>query len=166
MTTPIPALLDEWVRAAAPQQDLAAAKEKAEAQRDRVLRLKDPFMPIAHNDATARAKETVLWEDADTMVIVDAFAYGPKALVIPKAETLFPTDLDDGGMQRLAEISAKVSDAFVALGAKGPARMWVNPPSALTVRQLHVHVQPGIARPGDPAAFYASMTEHLKDSMG
>ena len=166
MTTAVPSLLDDWVRATAPQQDQAAARERAETQRERVSRLKDPFMPVAMNDNSARAKETVLWEDDDTMVIVDAFAYGPKALVIPKQETLFPTDLNAEGMQRLGVISARVSDAFIALGAKGPSRMWINPPSALTVRQLHVHVQPGIARPGDAAAFYASMSEELQNILG
>ncbi len=83
------------------------------------------------------------------MVIVDAFSFGPKALVVPKAVMLFPLDAPDGYIDRLAEIASAVSDAFVDLGATADSKTWINPPFALTVRQLHVHVQPPIARPAN-----------------
>ncbi|MCP4500449.1 MAG: HIT domain-containing protein [Deltaproteobacteria bacterium] len=170
-STPVPALFDEWIQATAPApeqepaQRCALAEQKAEQQRGRVERLKDPFSPIAEKDPAALKKEIILWEDDDVMVIVDAFAYGPKALVVPKEKTLFPTDVDEEMLKRLAVISARVSDAFLQQGANGPARMWINPPSALTVRQLHVHVQPGIPRPDDNNAFYASLSAYLQTKL-
>lgn len=156
-----PAIWDDWKRAAlsgANEDELAA---KIEAQRDRVSRMKDPFTPIANNDAAARAKETVLWEDDDTMVIVDAFSFGPKALVVPKAVMLFPIDGSVEYIARLAEIANAVSGAFVDLGATGGSKTWINPPFALTVRQLHVHVQPPIARPANKAELWASVRDAL-----
>lgn len=165
-TTP-PALLDDWKTASQTLGGEADLKAKVEAQRERVSRMKDPFLPIARNDPAARAKETVLFEDDANMVIVDAFSFGPKALVVPKDEMLFPIDATTPQLERLAEISAAVSDAFIANGAQGPAKIWINPPSALTVRQLHVHVQPQIPRPSDKRALWdavsASITERLGD---
>ncbi len=164
--TTLPALLDDWTTASQALGGEADLKAKVEAQRERVSRMKDPFLPIAHNDPAARAKETVLYEDDADMVIVDAFSFGPKALVVPKVEMLFPVDATEAQLARLAEIAAAVSDAFIDNGAQGPAKIWINPPSALTVRQLHVHVQPQIARPSDKRALWdavsASIADHLR----
>jgi diadenosine tetraphosphate (Ap4A) HIT family hydrolase len=105
---------------------------------------RDPFTPIADNDPQARAREIVLWENASVMVLVDGFSPAAKALVVPKTPAMFPTDMSAALMQELAVVAAHVSDAFVAAGAQAPSDIWINPPQSLTVKQLHVHVAPGL----------------------
>ncbi len=158
---PLPHLLEDWKAASRALGGDADLLAKVEGQRERVARMKDPFLPIANNDPVARAKETVLFEDEDNMVIVDAFSFGPKALVVPKTEMLFPIDATADQLQRIGTIAAATSDAFVDVGATGLSKIWINPPSALTVRQLHVHVQPPIPRPSDKAALWTKVSQAL-----
>lgn len=172
MTTPS-ALLQEWIAATARGGSLEDARAVCEAARARVERLRDPFLPVARGDSAARAKETVLWEDGRTMVLVDAYGSPPKALVVPKSEMLFPVDGEPAVVDELARVASAVSDAFVAaLGGGGPARVWINPPSALSVRQLHVHVQGDGARLSEPdradraKPFYARVTTELARALG
>ena len=126
------------------QKDTVIARAVDDA-RPHIAQRRDPFTPIAHNDPQARAREVVLWENADAMVLVDLFVKHPKALVVPKAPVSFPCDAPAGMLEDLARIAAHVSDAFMAAaGAKKPAGIWVNPPQDLTVKQLHVHVMPDL----------------------
>jgi diadenosine tetraphosphate (Ap4A) HIT family hydrolase len=113
---------------------------------------RDPFGPVAARDAQARAREVVLWESPQAMVLVDLFSAYPKALVVPKQRVMFPTEAPAALLDELARVSAHVSDAFVALGAAESARIWINPPHDLTVRQLHIHVMPAL---GNWRAFLA-----------
>ena len=114
------------------------------AQRPNIDRKRDPFTPIAQNDPQARAKEKVLWENANAMVLVDAFAPSPKLLVVPKAPVMFPVDAPEGMLHELALIAAHASDAFSAVANTPPAGIWINAPQHLTVKQLHVHVMPNL----------------------
>lgn len=113
--------------------------------RPRIATRRDPFTPVAQKDPQARAREVVLWENKDAMVLVDLFVPRPKALVVPKTPASFPSDAAPRVLDELARIAAHVSDAFMSAlpGAKDqPADIWVNAPQHLTVKQLHVHVAP------------------------
>jgi diadenosine tetraphosphate (Ap4A) HIT family hydrolase len=111
------------------------------AYRPIVAKLKDPFTPIAQRDPQARAKETVLWENANVMVLVDKFSGNPHLLVIPKTQVSFPADASAALLAELARVSAIVGDAMMAAASSAkPADIWVNAPQNLHVRQLHVHV--------------------------
>ncbi len=112
----------------------------------RIARKRDPFTPVAQGDPAARARETVLWENPHVMVLADRFARSPKALVVPKKPMSFPTDASPAALKELARVAAAVSDAFGQATKSGPAEIWINPPQHLSVRQLHVHVQPGLPR--------------------
>jgi diadenosine tetraphosphate (Ap4A) HIT family hydrolase len=113
-------------------------------ERPRVQALRDPFTPVALKDPTARAREVVLWENADAMVLVDLFATSPKALVIPKQPVMLALDAPDALLKDLALVAAHVSDALIDVSGAPPAGIWVNPPQDLTVRQMHVHVLPDL----------------------
>jgi diadenosine tetraphosphate (Ap4A) HIT family hydrolase len=113
-------------------------------QRPNIDRKRDPFTPVAQNDPQARAKEKVLWENANAMVLVDAFAPSPKLLVVPKAPVTFPVDAPAGMLHELALIAAHASDAFSTVSGTPPAGIWINPPQHLTVKQLHIHVMPNL----------------------
>jgi|CXWL01.1.fsa_nt_gi diadenosine tetraphosphate (Ap4A) HIT family hydrolase len=110
-----------------------------------ITQYRDPFTPVAQNDAKARAREIVLWENADAMVLVDLFVDRPKALVVPKQKLMFPTAATTKTLDELGRIAAHVSDAFMAsAGAKKPAGIWINAPQDVTLKQLHVHVGPNL----------------------
>jgi diadenosine tetraphosphate (Ap4A) HIT family hydrolase len=161
----------------------AATKKKAiqtaltrEGQR-LSARARDPFTPVAMGDPAARAKEVLLWEDKDAMVLIDLFCPSPKALVVPKDQAMFPKDLPQAKLDHLAAISAKVSDAFSAVAGSQPANIWINPPQRLSLKQLHVHVMPKLPKweqrrrprgvPPDPALvaeqqkFYAALSKEI-----
>ncbi len=118
--------------------------QMVEAYRPHIATKFDPFMPVALGDPAARAKELVLWEDSDVMVLADGFSNVPKALVIPKTPIMFPVDADPAILQKVARIAAQVSQAFQKVTGAGPSESWVNPPQHLSVRQLHMHVRPPI----------------------
>jgi diadenosine tetraphosphate (Ap4A) HIT family hydrolase len=133
----------------ATQKDATITKV-VDGARPRIATRRDPFTPVAQKDPQARAREVVLWENADAMVLIDLFVGRPKALVVPKATVSFPGDAPAGMLDELARIAAHVSDAFMGelppkTGAAKPAGIWVNPPQHLTVKQLHVHVAPQAA---------------------
>jgi diadenosine tetraphosphate (Ap4A) HIT family hydrolase len=107
-----------------------------------VAQKKDPFMPVALGDQTARARETVLWENARVMVLVDTFSEKPKALVVPKTPVSFPADASKAQLDELARVAAATSAAFAQLEGCPDAEIWINPPQYLSVKQLHVHVGP------------------------
>lgn len=105
---------------------------------------KDPFTPIALGDPQARSREWVLFEDPDLMVLVDSFSPTPKALVVPKATTMFPTDLSPAMLEKISRVAAATADAFSAATGAASNGIWINPPQYLMVRQLHVHVMPDL----------------------
>ena len=130
----------------------AAVHSVIASQRRRVAGLRDPFTPIALNDPAARSRETVLWENPRVMVIVDAFAGAPKALVIPKQRMTYPTDAPAGLLAELSTVAFAVGEALsraastlpqlAAVKGARPAKIWINPPPSIGVSQLHVHVLP------------------------
>lgn len=129
------------------------------------MRLRDPFMPLARGDAAARNKERVLFEDEKTLVIADLFASGPKALVVPAIECLFPCDMTPEEMRRLELVTGCVQEGFrQVLELEEPPRAWINPPGALTVRQLHVHVSP-TARGNDRIEVEDAVGRFVKDAL-
>lgn len=114
--------------------------------RPHIAQRRDPFSPVAHKDPQARAREVVLWENKDAMVLIDLFVPRPKALVVPKSPVSFPSDAPQALLDECARIAAHVSDAFMdAMGIGKPAGIWINPPQDLTVKQMHVHVAPHTA---------------------
>jgi diadenosine tetraphosphate (Ap4A) HIT family hydrolase len=112
----------------------------------RVHGRRDPFVGVIAGDPQARAKERVLFEDPDVLVVVDTFAPSPKALVVPKKTASFPTDLTKKELDKLALISQQVSEAFTEVSGSQAADIWINPPQALSIKPLHVHVQPHLPR--------------------
>lgn len=154
----IPTLYQDWVKAFG--GSVREAQTRADAARTRVAALRDPFMPLARGDQKARAKEKVLFEDEQIMVLSDLFARSAKLLVVPKSETLFLCDMNDKARAHLEKISGAAQHAFKILH-NANARAWVNPPSALSVRQLHVHIQPNLS--GDKNDIEASVAAWLRD---
>ena len=157
-----PSLWTDWISHVVPNGDMAQLRATIEAARPRMSRLRDPFLPLVQGEA--RSGETVLWEDATTLVLVDRFGTPPKALVVPKREALFPPDLGEEGIAALAVIARCVMDAFIAT-VGGSARAWINPPAALSVRQLHVHVL-GAALGPIPADFDRRVEAALCRTLG
>ncbi len=128
------------------KDDASKKKAVSSAKRREKKRLeargRDPFTPLAQGDRAARQKEVMLFEDADLMVVIDRFSPSPKALVVPKEQGMFPTDIKKATLAKLSEVSALVSDAFAQVAGSQPAEIWINPPQNLSLKQLHVHVQP------------------------
>jgi diadenosine tetraphosphate (Ap4A) HIT family hydrolase len=112
----------------------------------RVQSRRDPFLAVIQGDPAALAKERVLFEDPDVLVVVDFFAPSPKALVVPKKTSNFPGDLTKKELDKLAFVSQQVSQAFTQLAGSQAADIWINPPQALSLSRLHVHVQPHLPR--------------------
>lgn len=129
--------------------------------RSRLPKLKDPFTPVAQNNAQARAKETILWESQTVLVLVDAFAPHPKALVVPKRQMAFPVDATKAELDEMARVAKGVSDAFNRTARCGDSEIWINPPQDITVRQLHIHVSPKLPKGKATAALIAAMTKDL-----
>ncbi|MCC6811149.1 MAG: hypothetical protein IT381_27210 [Deltaproteobacteria bacterium] len=122
-----------------------AIDDSVASHRQIVAQKKDPFMPVALGDPAARAKEKVLWENKNVMVLVDAFSDKPKALVVPKKPVSFPVDMKKKALDELAKVAAEVSAGFAQATGCQDAEIWINPPQYLTVKQLHVHVGPPLA---------------------
>jgi diadenosine tetraphosphate (Ap4A) HIT family hydrolase len=104
----------------------------------------------------------------EVMVVVDRFSQAPKLLVIPKRELMFPLDTPRSLIDRLAQVSAGASDALiVAAGRKCSSKtyadIWINPPRALSVKQLHVHVRPRTPIVGNADTIYARTERRLRD---
>lgn len=172
--TPVPDLMGAWldeVLGSSTQEDRAARQTKAsqvvERERPGMERMRDPFMPVARGEPAARAKEKVLWEDAQVMVLVDTFWSSPKVLVIPKTPCIFPTDASPALMDDMARVCAAVSDAFMEVAGAKPARIWINPPAGITVKQLHVHVMPHLpGRVEDGTGMYQKVSQQLAQTLG
>jgi diadenosine tetraphosphate (Ap4A) HIT family hydrolase len=133
--------------------------------RARLPKLKDPFTPVALNVPQARAKETILWESPTVMVLVDTFAPHPKALVIPKRQMAFPVDATRAELEELARVAKGVSNAFNRAARCGDSEIWINPPQDITIRQLHVHVNPPLPKGKPTAAFIAAVTKDLSSRL-
>ena len=148
-------------------------REHLETQRERVSKLKDPFTPIARMTEAERAAagERVLWEDATVMVLVDRFSGTPKPLVVPKKEMMFPIDASQDFIKRLAMVAAATSDALMwAVGGEcdpsSSSKIYVNPPTVIGVRQLHVHVKPADPlRDINAGEFYTGVSKYLRDRL-
>ncbi|MCK5688519.1 HIT domain-containing protein, partial [Myxococcota bacterium] len=136
--------------------------------RARVEALKDPFMPLARGDKRAREKERILFENDAAMVVVDLYSKAPKALVVPKNEMLFPCDGTDFDLQMLSDLAEKTALAFKQSIENNPeSRVWINPPAALMVRQLHIHIQPstGIVGPNEKERIFKSVIRILSETV-
>jgi uncharacterized protein YjbK len=158
----IPTVYKDWVKALTGSEDTSDddVRAKVEPNRARLERLRDPFTPLARGDEAARAKEKVLWEDGQFLVISDTFAGGAKALVIPARPCLVPVDLDEGERARIEEITGAVVEAFRVVTGKD-SRAWVNLPNGISVRQLHVHVQPNHSDKSAEDEVATWLAEHL-----
>ncbi|MGQ0506291.1 MAG: hypothetical protein ACT4TC_13345 [Myxococcaceae bacterium] len=138
---------------ATPQRRKQTITDLIRSETPRVRGLRDPFMPIALNDPQARAKERVLWENKDLMVIVDLFHPSPKALVVPKRPFSFPTQASGAQLDNLAQVAETASKVFEDVAGAAPSKVFIHPPTNLQVKQMHVHVQPsGLAHWLPPGA--------------
>lgn len=154
--TQLPSLYENWKKAVAEEiggRDVSdeEVRQYAARQRDGRLRtLPNPFVKIARMSGQERAvaRERVLWEDKEIMVLVDRFDGTPKALIIPKADGIWlPTDASEELLGRIAVVAGLISDSFVRVAGKGCAtpatsQIYIHRPSQLGVQQLHVHVKP------------------------
>jgi hypothetical protein len=103
------------------------------------------------------------------MVLVDRFASSPKLLVVPKDSIMFPVDASAMLIGHLAIVAAAASDAMIG-GASRPcdsttvSRVYINPPCALSVRQLHIHVEPKTKiNTQDQVEFYSEVGRRLTE---
>ncbi len=108
--------------------------------------LRNPFAPLVAGDPVARARETVLFENSELMVLADKFCPSPKVLVVPKAPALTPLDVSSSTLDALARAARAASDAFSAAAGAPPSDVWINAPQVVTLAQVHVHVQPHLGR--------------------
>jgi diadenosine tetraphosphate (Ap4A) HIT family hydrolase len=114
----------------------------------RIQKLRNPFDDVIQNKDGVRDQEVVLWEDKDHLVLLDTFAHNTfKTLVIPKRSVSVPTDLESSEVDRLETIASHVDQwiqqQFGDASSKVASPSWINPPQYLTVKQLHMHIQPG-----------------------
>jgi diadenosine tetraphosphate (Ap4A) HIT family hydrolase len=134
----------------------------------RAPKLRNPFAAIAAGDPKARAKETVLWENPQLMVLVDRFAPVPHVLVIPKAPALLPTDLPASALDEIGRVGKVASDVFTKMTGAKPSELFVNPPQLVTIGQLHLHVIPGLRplKEGAEAKFWSHFSAGLDKALG
>ena len=137
-----------------------------------VSQLKDPFTRLWSMNATqlAALKEIRVWRDSLSMVIVD-IKPTPELLVVPKDSAMFLTDVSPDVRKHLANLAAAASDAMRLAAQRdcSPSALsdiYVNPPDALYVRQLHVHVRPKTPiKNTDSRKFYANVESQLRALM-
>ncbi len=183
--TPFPHLYEDWKAATiGPSASDAELRAEAERERGRVQQLKDPFTRLARLTCEQRAAlnppERVVWEDRGNvedkgklMALVDFADRGSTLLVVPKGHVNFPVDLSPPQLAHLSRVAAATCDALVlAAGeqvssSRPSCRMYVNPPAALTVSQMHVHVEARTSAsvPVDDA-FLRRTTAHLRKLVG
>src|SRR5437868_2639210 len=143
--TPIPTLEQLW----------NAKPGDAERERARVTSLRDPFTPLATLSCSERLanNERIVWENSDFMDLVDFSDNGTTLLLVPKVPHSFPIDLPNAQQDELRRLAAATCDALMIAANKVPSttvpscRMFVNHPQAVTVRQLHVHVEADAGSP-------------------
>ncbi len=167
--TPIPSLYEDWKKAIVGKDGTdEQARTYAESQRAHVSELPDPFTKVGRMSPAERtaADERVLWEDETIFVLVDKYRATPSLLVIPKEPVIFPIDAPSDLIKRLGQVAAVTGDAMIfAVGktcqAVAKAAMYINPPGAVSVRQMHVHVEPSIGS-FDGTEPYGRAAEYLK----
>lgn len=174
ITTLLPNLCKEWkVSATSTTTPAADLRAYLTQERQGVEQLKDPFTPLARMTCAQRAAkdppERVVWEDKEFMALVDFGDHGSTLLLTPIKHVNFLTDLPRDQVARLNRLAAATCDALVLAAGeqvrlKPPScRMYVNPPRALSVSQLHVHVEAhtGVTPPVDNA-FLRRTAMHLR----
>lgn len=135
----------------------------------RVQQLPNPFTRLVVMDSTQldAAQERRLWLDSMVMVIVDKFAPTPELLVTPRDTTMFPDKAGSMLVNQVTRVAAAAAEAMLHADkrscAASSARIFINPPSGLSVRQLHVHVvpQPPIVV-SNPRAYFAEVEKRLR----
>jgi len=149
-----PALVDNWKKEVRREQGAPERMSDDDLERyvavlrsDRIKDLKNPFEDLGTMSDAQRtaAKERVLWESPNVMVVVDRFNPPPKVLVVPKTNGVWvPTDADQSLLNELAAVAAAASDAIQAAVYKKcePAStdIHINGPQEIAVQQLHIHV--------------------------
>jgi diadenosine tetraphosphate (Ap4A) HIT family hydrolase len=166
--TPIPPLFENWKAATATRNATDDEVRGIADQRRSGLPSRDPFTPLALMSCDERhAKgERIIWEDSALMALVDSGDRGSTLLVVPKAQANFPTDLTRDQMEHVSRVAAATCDALVIAAGGQPTTdppsctMYINPPSALSVRQMHVHVEAhtGVAVPVDDTFLHRAAT--------
>ena len=176
----VPDLLGEWTAATLSRFFGGQAAGSPDSQRRQLLqrveshfrpqlsRLRNPFLPLAMGNPTARARETVVYENSDVMVVLPKFDPNTqKVLVVPKQAMLFPTEASGALMKKLNETAAAVSDAFSAVAGSGQSRFFIATPDGMELSHMHIHVVPTLG-PTAPTgqALWAQMGRELKQRLG
>lgn len=173
--TPVPHLLDEWkIATAGPNATVDDAVKIAETYRPK-LPNRDPFTPLAGMTCAERLSkgERVVWEDATLMALIDTANQSSKLLVVPKASTNFPVDIPERQIKYVARIAAATCDALLVAAGRQPdasdssCKAYINPPTGLSIRQMHVHVEAhtGVSSPVDDT-FLQRTAAHLRSLVG
>ena len=170
--TTAPDIKREWRAAAIGQGTDAALDQQLASARARLSTMRDPLSPLySMSEAELRARQEYrVWKDTALMVVADRFAIG-ELLVVPRDSMAFPSDASDELLAHIARASAKAAEALRAASGKScpgsaAVRIYVNPPNAIGVRQLHVHVQPswsGLV--GQLDAYWADVTARMSELM-
>jgi diadenosine tetraphosphate (Ap4A) HIT family hydrolase len=174
--TALPQIYEDWkVRTVGPNESDAKARRVAELARPRVSGLRDPFTGLANLSCEERiAKgEQVVWEDDLLMVVVDSFDQGSKLLVTPKQRKNFPIDLSNDEIERASRVAAASCDALMLADGHEPTSganncsIHVNPPIAVSLSQLHIHVSPAKRTSGAvDDGFFRRASKHLRGLLG
>jgi hypothetical protein len=173
--SPTPSLLADWIRATAgANAKLEEARRIAEAQRPKLPHF-DPFTPLVRMTCPERLekKERVVWEDGTAMALVDFGDRGSTLLVVPKAVVNFPVDLKPEEITYVSRVSAATCDALIIAAGQVPptdgssCSIYISPPHAIGVRQMHVHVEAktGVAAPVDDS-FLKRAGDHMRRLLG
>jgi diadenosine tetraphosphate (Ap4A) HIT family hydrolase len=172
--TPIPNIYEDWkilsVGRMGSDEELQITIDQ---QRRRVASLVDPFTRLMSSCTERVARqEKVVWED--DLLLVDKFDSRRKLLAIPKMRASFLVDLPKNARSRLALVAAAACDALVEASAMQPdqytasCQIYVNPPLALGVSQLHVHVVPTVVSQDvvDPSNYLSTVNDNLQELLG
>jgi hypothetical protein len=85
-----------------------------------------------------------LIENEQVVIVPDSCVPHLRALVVPKAAHVLPTDLPEAALQRLGQVVDAISDAFRLVTGVSRCHCWVPHPRDCKTRRLHLFVDPDL----------------------
>jgi hypothetical protein len=137
-----------------------------------------PFLTrVAQGDPAQLGKETVVWQNADFIVVAEPLrtTRAPKVLVVPKRLMTLPTELSPAEQAEIVKIGIAVHHAMGRAAAKHPdyqqakfspaPSLKINPPQWLSQAQIHMHVESDLPPMDGDLARYQSFFALVNQEM-